>query len=314
MSIEIRRMLVPVGLVLAASTAGSAHAQATPATPSAQPTPTTTAPATPAASTPAAPPAVVAGIPVNYDESKVGTYTLPDPLVLANGKRVTDAATWKGQRRPEILRMFETMQFGRAPARPAKVTIDAFDKGTPALGGKAIRRQATLYFTDDRSGPKAELLSYLPARRTGPCRCCCRSASRRTQNVVDDPGIKPGEMWNREKKRVPAPPPSAMGRLDIAPFLESGIGFATVYYGDIEPDFLGGIPHGIRGRHLKAGSGEAGPGRMGSDRRVVVGAEPRDGPPRDREGRGREARSAARLVAAREDRALGGCDRRAVRA
>src|SRR6266581_689220 len=37
------------------------------------------APPTPAAQ-PAAPPAVVAGIPVNYDESKVGTYTLPDPL------------------------------------------------------------------------------------------------------------------------------------------------------------------------------------------------------------------------------------------
>jgi hypothetical protein len=31
---------------------------------------------------------VVAGIPVNYDESKVGTYTLPDPLLLLNGKQV----------------------------------------------------------------------------------------------------------------------------------------------------------------------------------------------------------------------------------
>jgi hypothetical protein len=28
----------------------------------------------------------VAGIPVNYEETRVGTYTLPDPLVLANGK------------------------------------------------------------------------------------------------------------------------------------------------------------------------------------------------------------------------------------
>ena len=29
------------------------------------------------------PPTNVAGIPVNYDEARVGTYTLPDPLVLA---------------------------------------------------------------------------------------------------------------------------------------------------------------------------------------------------------------------------------------
>ena len=34
---------------------------------------------------PAAPPANVAGIPVNYDEALTGNYTLPDPLVLANG-------------------------------------------------------------------------------------------------------------------------------------------------------------------------------------------------------------------------------------
>src|SRR5580704_10773092 len=38
----------------------------------------------------------------NYDETKVGAYTLPDPLVLADGRAVTDAATWFNRRRPEI--------------------------------------------------------------------------------------------------------------------------------------------------------------------------------------------------------------------
>jgi len=32
------------------------------------------------------PPGNVAGIPVNYDESLVGGYNLPNPLVLADGK------------------------------------------------------------------------------------------------------------------------------------------------------------------------------------------------------------------------------------
>ena len=51
----------------------------------------TTAPPTPVRP-PAKPPATeVAGIHVNYDEALVGTYTLPDPLVLANGKPVKDA-------------------------------------------------------------------------------------------------------------------------------------------------------------------------------------------------------------------------------
>ena len=36
----------------------------------------------------------VAGIPVNYTESKVGIYTLPELLVLNDGQPVKDAKTW----------------------------------------------------------------------------------------------------------------------------------------------------------------------------------------------------------------------------
>jgi hypothetical protein len=58
--------------------------------------------------TPKASPDVVAGIPVNYDEAKVGTYVLPEPLKLNNGEPVRDAKTWYSKRRPEIVEMFES--------------------------------------------------------------------------------------------------------------------------------------------------------------------------------------------------------------
>src|SRR3982751_3184257 len=93
----------------------------------------------------AAPPSEVAGIPVNYDEAKVGSYTLPDPLTLPGGQRVRDAKTWNEQRRPQILRLFEENEYGRAPGRPRDLTFDVFDKGTPAMGGKAIRKQIAIY-------------------------------------------------------------------------------------------------------------------------------------------------------------------------
>ena len=64
------------------------------------------------------PPDVVAGIPVNYDESKVGDYTLPDPLTLSNGGHVKDPKTWLAKRRPELVRLFEENQFGKMPPRP----------------------------------------------------------------------------------------------------------------------------------------------------------------------------------------------------
>ena len=68
MSFDVRRVIAPAGLALV-FVAGSANAQTPQGAASAPPAPAAQ-PATPA---PAAPPAVVAGIPVNYDESKVGS-------------------------------------------------------------------------------------------------------------------------------------------------------------------------------------------------------------------------------------------------
>src|SRR5882762_1297136 len=76
------------------------------------------------------PAAVVAGIPVNYDEARIGSYTLPDPLLLANGKPVRDAKTWNEKRRAEIVRLFEENQYGRSPGRPPGMSFGLFDKGT----------------------------------------------------------------------------------------------------------------------------------------------------------------------------------------
>jgi hypothetical protein len=57
----------------------------------------------------------------NVDESKVRPYVLPDPLQLNNGNRVTAAAEWWNQRRPEIVGYFDRQVYGRLPANPPKV-------------------------------------------------------------------------------------------------------------------------------------------------------------------------------------------------
>src|ERR1700752_517685 len=211
-----------------------------------------------------APPKVVAGIPVNYDEALVGSYTLPDPLLLANGKQVRDPKTWTQKRRPEIVRLFEENQFGRSPGHPAKMSFDVFDKGTPALDGKAVCRQVTVYFSSDKNGPKMDLLVYLPAAARKPVPLFLNLSFTANSSTVDDPGIKPGEVWNRDKKKVPAPKPATFGRLNVAPLLAHGIGVATVYYGDIDPDFEGGIAYGGRALYLKPGQKEPAPNEWGA--------------------------------------------------
>ena len=211
-----------------------------------------------------APRTEVAGIPVHYDESRVGTYSLPDPLTLNNGAQVRDSKTWIQKRRPEIVRLFEENQFGRNPGRPAGMSFDVFDKGAAALDGKALRKQVTVYFSRDKAGPKMDLLIYLPAGARKPVPLLLNLSFSANMSVVDDPGVKPGEVWNREKKRVPATRGSNLGRLNVAPFLAQGIGVATVYYGDIDPDFQGGIPYGARSPYLKSGQTEPAPDEWGA--------------------------------------------------
>ena len=195
---------------------------------------------------PPPPPAEVAGIAVNYDEAKVGTYTLPDPLTLANGKKVEDAKTWYQKRRPEILKLFEEDQYGAIPAPLPGLHFEVFDKGTPAFDGKAIRRQVTIHFAAGDNAPKADLLIYLPADAKGPVPLLLNAGFSANSSSVDDPGVRPGEIWGRDKKRVPAPK-GGFGRLNVLPILAKGFGVANIYYGDIDPDFLGGSRLGVRG-------------------------------------------------------------------
>ena len=210
------------------------------------------------------PAAVVAGIPANYDEAKVGTYTLPDALTLLNGKPVKDAKSWTDKRRPEIVRLFEENQFGRAPGRPANLHFDVFEKGAPAFDGKATRKQITIYFTGKKDGPQADLLLYLPASATKPSPVLLNIAFSANSSTVKDPGVKLGEIWGRDKKRVPASQGPSFGSINVERLIDAGFGFATIYYGDIDPDFLGGVPLGIRAQYLKPGQTEPAPDEWGA--------------------------------------------------
>lgn len=207
-------------------------------------------------------PEKIAGIPVNYDEARVGSYSLPDPLVF-DGKEIKNAKEWYQKRRPEILKLFQEEQFGKSPSRE-HISFHVFDKGTPAFEGKALRKQVAIYFTEDTSKYKADLLIYLPANCKKPVPLFLQISFMPNSVSVDDPGVKPGMMWTREGKRVPANSEIGMGRLDVDKFVSAGFGVATIYYGDIEPDFARGIEYGIRGYYLKPGMQHPAPDEWGA--------------------------------------------------
>ena len=199
----------------------------------------------------------VAGIPVNYTEAKVGQYTLPDPLVMASGEPVADADAWQAKRRPELLKIFEENQYGRAPGRPAEMRFDVVEKGTPAFDGKAVRKQVTIHFGEGESSPTMDLLIYLPADAKGPVPLLLNISFTANNLTVDDPAVKTGRIWDRDQhKRVPANAGRRFGVLPVLPTIERGFGIATFSYTDVDPDVAGAIEHGVRRQYLADGESE----------------------------------------------------------
>ena len=76
----------------------------------------------------------------NYDESKVPSYTLPDPLVFNDGSKVSNKKDWD-KRRIEIFKIFENEVYGISPEWKGKLTASEISGNQNALDGLAIRKE-----------------------------------------------------------------------------------------------------------------------------------------------------------------------------
>jgi hypothetical protein len=198
----------------------------------------------------------IADIPVNYTEAKVGDYTLPDPLKMADGSSVADAEAWRTRRRPELVTLFEENQFGRAPA-PRDVRFEVVEPATPAFDGKAIRKQVTIHFGEGEHAQSLDLLIYLPPDAAGPVPLLLNVGFAANNLAADDPGVKVGRVWNRqENKRTPAEGGPRFGRLNVMRLVERGYGIATFNYADVEPDAIGAFAGSVRKQYLAEGQTE----------------------------------------------------------
>src|SRR4051794_5357539 len=104
----------------------------------------------------------------NYSEDRVPKYTLPDPLVLADGKRVTTPEGWTKKRRPETLKFYQTEIYGRIPDNAPKVTWEVTETDSKARGGTAVMQRVAGRVGGKPSGPTMTLTVYAPAKADRP--------------------------------------------------------------------------------------------------------------------------------------------------
>ncbi len=190
----------------------------------------------------------------NYDEARVPAYTLPDPLSMEDGRTVTRARQWERRRRAEILELFREHVYGRSPGRPAGMRFEEVERDPGAFGGRATRKQVTVWFTGREGGPSMDLLLYVPNQRRGRAPVFLGLNFKGNQAVANDPGIRLTRSWvsnQPQEGRVgnragEASRGTASGRWAIERLIERGYAVATVYCGDLEPDHAQGWKDGVR--------------------------------------------------------------------
>jgi hypothetical protein len=208
----------------------------------------------------------------NYLEHKVPKYTLPNPLKLSDGSRVTDARTWRTKRRPEILELFRKYVYGRAPiARPENMSFEVFDLEKKTLGGLSTRKQVTVNFTGKKDGPTMDILIYLPNASKKPVPAFVLLNFGGNHTIHTDPAIKLSERWMRAnsagvvKNRADETSRGrSSSRFHVEEILKRGYGLATIYYGDIDPDFHDGFKNGVHPIFDKLIDGKRAPDAWGS--------------------------------------------------
>ncbi len=202
----------------------------------------------------------------NFDESKVGHYTLPDPLVFADGRPVRTALEWR-ERRKEILDLFERHVYGTTPRQPVETQYELLSLDEHALQGRAVRKQIRLSFRGRQKTLQMDLLLYLPAGSPGPAPVFLGLNFQGNHTIHSDPGIIPASTWvyaDHDRLKIEQSIGINSSHWPVERILERGYGLATVYYGDLDPDFDDDFQNGIHPLFYQPGQVRPGADEWGS--------------------------------------------------
>ena len=192
----------------------------------------------------------------NYDEATANPYpNLPDVLTLKNGKKVTTAAMWWNQRRPEIVEDFEREVLGRIPKNVPKVTWEVTKTAEAQVGSHPVIGKQLLGHVDNSSYPDIkvdiQMTLVVPVGTKGPVPVMMMFGGRTIPEIAFPAPVFPGRGGAPGRGapggRAPMAMPASSDPPAIEQLIADGWGVATIAANSIQADNGAGLTKGIIG-------------------------------------------------------------------
>ena len=174
----------------------------------------------------------------NYDDAKVPLYTLPDPLVLTDGKPVRSRKVWWNQRRPQLVHLLEDSMYGRIPANTPGVQWSVVSTANSTENGVAAVTRKLRGHVDNSADPAINV--DIDVDLTMPA----HPAGRVPVIIAFD---WPPEFYAAMAKRMGRPMPAPTGPTAKEQVLARGWGYAMLVPTSVQADNGAGLTSGIIG-------------------------------------------------------------------
>jgi len=123
---------------------------------------------------------------------------LPDPLVAADGSRITTAEQWTNEQRPRLLELFRVNEYGRNTVdRPAQLKFEVRDDQPSTFNGKARRKQVRITYGGPGGEGHIDATLYIPTAAAP--RGTFLLIVNRFRTFIDEAETKPSEYWPAER-------------------------------------------------------------------------------------------------------------------
>jgi len=169
--------------------------------------------------------------------------TLPNPLIRLDGSKVTNIKTWLFKRRPELLNLFETIEYGKTPGTADSISSKIVSSKL-IMDGKAKMNQISLKVFIKGKYIIMNLLEIKPTKIEKPLTCFVGLNFDGNQTVLSDTSIRITDKWLIEygKPDIVNNHATSLSRgIDSAQWsvrmiIEQGYALITCHSADIDED------------------------------------------------------------------------------